>query len=143
MSSMRPVNGIISMPRLSTGREIEVKRYSTATTQATRRPVVATMAAILLANASVLASFSATVDVVAGKAALTVLADGPGIPEDIADRLFQPFVSGRPGGSGLGLAIVQRAVEAHRGLITVASAVGEGTTFTIFLPTNWSAEEDE
>ena len=69
--------------------------------------------------------------------------DGPGIPEDIADRLFQPFVSGRPGGSGLGLAIVQRAVEAHRGLITVTSAVGEGTTFTIFLPTNWSAEEDE
>jgi signal transduction histidine kinase len=74
---------------------------------------------------------------------LDVKDDGPGIPEDIADRLFQPFVSGRPGGSGLGLAIVQRAVEAHRGLITVTSAVGEGTTFTIFLPTNWSAEEDE
>jgi two-component system sensor histidine kinase PilS (NtrC family) len=74
---------------------------------------------------------------------LDVKDDGPGIPEDIADRLFQPFVSGRAGGSGLGLAIVQRAVEAHRGLITVTSAVGEGTTFTIFLPTNWSAEEDE
>jgi two-component system sensor histidine kinase PilS (NtrC family) len=74
---------------------------------------------------------------------LDVNDDGPGIPPDIADRLFEPFVSGRPGGSGLGLAIVQRAVEAHRGLITVTSAVGEGTTFTIFLPTNWSAEEDE
>jgi two-component system sensor histidine kinase PilS (NtrC family) len=73
---------------------------------------------------------------------LDVKDDGPGIPEDIADRLFQPFVSGRPGGSGLGLAIVQRAVEAHRGLITVASAVGEGTTFTIFLPAKWSAEDD-
>jgi two-component system sensor histidine kinase PilS (NtrC family) len=73
---------------------------------------------------------------------LDVKDDGPGIPEEIADRLFQPFVSGRPGGSGLGLAIVQRAVEAHRGLITVASAVGEGTTFTIFLPAKWSAEDD-
>lgn len=72
---------------------------------------------------------------------LDVRDDGPGIPDDIADRLFQPFVSGRPGGSGLGLAIVQRAVEAHQGLITVASAVGEGTTFTIFLPAKWSAEE--
>ena len=74
---------------------------------------------------------------------LDVQDDGPGIPDDIADRLFQPFVSGRPGGSGLGLAIVQRAVEAHRGLITVTSALGEGTTFTIFLPAKWSAEEDE
>lgn len=74
---------------------------------------------------------------------LDVIDDGPGIPADLTDRLFQPFVSGRPGGSGLGLAIVQRAVEAHRGLITVASAVGEGTTFTIFLPANWSAEDDE
>jgi len=74
---------------------------------------------------------------------LDVKDDGPGIPVDIADRLFQPFVSGRPGGSGLGLAIVQRAVEAHRGLITVSSAVGEGTTFTIFLPANWSAEDDQ
>lgn len=48
---------------------------------------VATMAAILLANASVLASFTATVDVVAGRAALTVLPDGPGIPEETLDRL--------------------------------------------------------
>lgn len=48
---------------------------------------VATTAAILLANASVLSSFTATVDVVAGTAGLTVLADGPGIPEETLDRL--------------------------------------------------------
>ena len=48
---------------------------------------VATMASILLANASVLASFAATVDLVAGKASLTVLADGPGIPEETLERL--------------------------------------------------------
>ncbi len=66
---------------------------------------------------------------------------GPGIPGEIRDRLFEPFVSGRPGGSGLGLAIVQRAVEAHRGLVLVESATGNGTTFTIFLPARMMAED--
>ncbi|HEY6948093.1 MAG TPA: ATP-binding protein [Gemmatimonadales bacterium] len=67
--------------------------------------------------------------------------NGPGIPPEIRDRLFQPFVSGRPGGSGLGLAIVQRAVEAHRGLVLVDSKPGAGTTFTILLPAQWTPEE--
>jgi two-component system sensor histidine kinase PilS (NtrC family) len=65
---------------------------------------------------------------------LRVRDDGPGIPEEVRGRLFQPFVSGRPGGTGLGLAIVQRTVEAHRGLIHVDSTPGRGTTFTILLP---------
>jgi two-component system sensor histidine kinase PilS (NtrC family) len=72
---------------------------------------------------------------------LQVRDTGPGIPEEIRDRLFQPFVSGRPGGSGLGLAIVQRAVEAHRGLVLVDSAPGSGTAFTIFLPAKMIAED--
>ena len=72
---------------------------------------------------------------------LQVRDNGPGIPEEIRERLFDPFVSGRPGGSGLGLAIVQRAVEAHRGLVLVDSAPGAGTTFTIFLPAKMMAED--
>src|SRR6478672_296981 len=72
---------------------------------------------------------------------LQVRDNGPGIPADIRDRLFDPFVSGRSGGSGLGLAIVQRAVEAHRGLVLVDSAPGSGTTFTIFLPAKMVAED--
>ncbi|HEX6104544.1 MAG TPA: ATP-binding protein [Gemmatimonadales bacterium] len=72
---------------------------------------------------------------------LQVRDTGPGIPDEIRDRLFDPFVSGRPGGSGLGLAIVQRAVEAHRGLVLVDSAPGGGTTFTIFLPAKMMAED--
>ncbi|MEO7986583.1 MAG: ATP-binding protein [Gemmatimonadales bacterium] len=71
---------------------------------------------------------------------LQVRDTGPGIPEEIRDRLFQPFVSGRTGGSGLGLAIVQRAVEAHRGLVLVDSSPGNGTAFTIFLPAKTIAE---
>jgi len=72
---------------------------------------------------------------------LQVRDNGPGIPEEVRERLFQPFVSGRSGGSGLGLAIVQRAVEAHRGLVLVDSAPGSGTTFTIFLPAKMVAED--
>jgi two-component system sensor histidine kinase PilS (NtrC family) len=72
---------------------------------------------------------------------LQVRDNGPGIPSDIRDRLFEPFVSARQGGSGLGLAIVQRAVEAHRGLVLVESGAGLGTTFTIFLPAKMLAED--
>jgi two-component system sensor histidine kinase PilS (NtrC family) len=72
---------------------------------------------------------------------LQIRDNGPGIPEEVRERLFQPFVSGRSGGSGLGLAIVQRAVEAHRGLVLVDSAAGSGTTFTIFLPAKMVAED--
>lgn len=72
---------------------------------------------------------------------LQVRDDGPGIDPELREQLFQPFVSGRPGGSGLGLAIVQRAVEAHRGLVLVDSAPGAGTTFTILLHLKGPTEE--
>jgi signal transduction histidine kinase len=72
---------------------------------------------------------------------LEVRDDGPGIPEELRDRLFQPFVTGRSGGTGLGLAIVQRAVEAHRGLVLVDSGPDRGTTFTIFFPARRINEE--
>ena len=72
---------------------------------------------------------------------LEVKDTGPGIPEELRQRLFQPFVTGRVGGTGLGLAIVQRAVEAHRGMVLVDSHLGKGTTFTIFFPARRAAEE--
>lgn len=66
---------------------------------------------------------------------------GPGVSAEILPKLFEPFVTGRPGGTGLGLAIVQRAVQAHRGLIFCDTARGQGTTFSVFLPARFSAEE--
>jgi two-component system, NtrC family, sensor histidine kinase PilS len=72
---------------------------------------------------------------------VTVTDNGPGIPEALRARLFEPFVTGRAGGTGLGLAIVQRAVEAHRGLVLVDSEPGRGTTFTVFLPAARRREE--
>jgi len=71
---------------------------------------------------------------------LVIQDTGPGIPEEVLDRLFEPFVTGRPGGTGLGLAIVQRAVDAHRGIVMVDST-RRGTTFTIFFPAKMRAEE--
>ncbi|HVS20605.1 MAG TPA: ATP-binding protein [Pyrinomonadaceae bacterium] len=60
---------------------------------------------------------------------------GRGIaPEDIS-KVFEPYYSTRETGTGLGLAIVKKAVDDHHGTISVKSKVGEGTTFTITLPT--------
>ncbi len=64
---------------------------------------------------------------------LQVIDNGPGIPEDIRDRIFYPLVSGREGGSGLGLSIAQSVVELHQGMIDVDSRPGK-TCFTILIP---------
>lgn len=73
-------------------------------------------------------------------ALLRVIDNGPGIDPDLRERLFTPFVSGRTGGSGLGLAIVQRAVQAHRGLVLCQSEAGRGTSFTVLLPSGTGSE---
>lgn len=73
--------------------------------------------------------------------ALRVSDNGPGIPDAVRERLFEPFVTGRTGGTGLGLAIVQRAVVAHRGMVLVDSASGRGTTFTVYFPAGRRKEE--
>jgi signal transduction histidine kinase len=65
---------------------------------------------------------------------LRISDDGPGIPTDITDRIFNPFFTTKPQGSGLGLAIVRKIVDAHDGRIDVATAAGQGTTFTVYLP---------
>jgi PAS domain S-box-containing protein len=65
---------------------------------------------------------------------LVVEDDGPGIPPELRDRLFRPFVTGRSDGIGLGLFLVHRIVELHRGRIEVAPRGGGGTVFTVHLP---------
>ena len=59
--------------------------------------------------------------------------NGPGVPEDIRDYIFQPLVSGRDGGSGLGLTLAQTFVQEHHGTIGCESVPGR-TDFTIILP---------
>jgi len=64
---------------------------------------------------------------------VTVRDTGPGIPEDIRDALFDPFVTTKPSGSGLGLALVAKIIGEHGGLIEVDSRPGR-TDFRVFLP---------
>lgn len=59
--------------------------------------------------------------------------NGPGIPDDLAGKVFFPLVSGREGGSGLGLSLAQSYVHQHHGLIEFESVPGR-TCFTILLP---------
>jgi signal transduction histidine kinase len=69
------------------------------------------------------------------RARIEVTDSGRGIvPEDIS-KVFEPYYSTKETGTGLGLAIVKKAIEDHDGTISVKSKVGEGTTFTITLPT--------
>jgi two-component system nitrogen regulation sensor histidine kinase GlnL len=64
---------------------------------------------------------------------LQIIDNGPGIPEDIRERIFYPLVSGRAGGTGLGLALAQSFVQHHQGSIEASSAPGQ-TCFTLRLP---------
>ena len=64
---------------------------------------------------------------------LQVIDDGPGVPVEIRDRIFNPLVSGREGGSGLGLALVQTFVQNHGGVVEYDSRPGR-TVFTLLLP---------
>lgn len=71
---------------------------------------------------------------------IEVADDGPGIPPDQVEALFQPMVSGRAEGSGLGLTIAQKLVGQHGGLIEVDSEPGH-TVFRVVLPLAPSEEE--
>jgi signal transduction histidine kinase len=65
---------------------------------------------------------------------IAIADDGPGIPEDIRARIFEPFVSRSPGGTGLGLAIVARVMAAHGGSVALVTRPGWTTCFALSLP---------
>ena len=59
--------------------------------------------------------------------------EGPGIAEELKDKLFMPLISGREGGTGLGLGIAQSLIQQHSGLVELKDKKQE-TTFSIYLP---------
>jgi signal transduction histidine kinase len=60
--------------------------------------------------------------------------DGPGIPPELVNRIFEPFYTTKTRGMGVGLAICQRIIQAHNGRIEVNNKLPKGTQFNIFLP---------
>ncbi len=67
-------------------------------------------------------------------ARVTIRDTGPGMPSEVKERLFEPFVTTRASGHGLGLAIVRKVVEKHHGEVRFESVPGEGTTWVVRLP---------
>ncbi|GIX18167.1 MAG: hypothetical protein KatS3mg119_2353 [Rhodothalassiaceae bacterium] len=67
----------------------------------------------------------------AGRVEITVADNGPGVPEELGERIFLPFFTTKPGGEGIGLALVRRIVVAHRGRIACRRAEGGGAVFTL------------
>ena len=70
---------------------------------------------------------------------------GHGMSEETKERIFEPFFTTKEAGqgTGLGLSIVFSAVRRHAGFVDVASRLGKGTTFTIFLPARRPEEEED
>ncbi len=59
---------------------------------------------------------------------------GPGVPDDQRDRIFEPYVTTKPGGTGLGLALAKQTVVAHGGTLRIETAEGAGASFVMELP---------
>jgi two-component system nitrogen regulation sensor histidine kinase GlnL len=75
-------------------------------------------------------------------AEVSVIDDGPGVPEALGNDVFYPMISGRPEGTGLGLAIAQSLVNQHEGIIECESTPGR-TEFRILLPIDNATDRDE
>jgi len=67
---------------------------------------------------------------------ITVADNGIGIPQNVMDKIFQPFFTTKPTGqgTGLGLSLSYDIVKAHEGEIKIANAEGDGATFIVRLP---------
>lgn len=80
-----------------------------------------------------------------GEVIISIEDNGPGIPDDIKDKVLQPFFTTKKGtqGTGLGLSITNDIVLAHGGRIKIDSEPGEGTTFRIHLPISGWADISE
>ncbi len=93
----------------------------------------------LLRNASEAMRARGAIDVAVsrdGAGIVVTIADhGPGIPDELRQRVFEPYFTTKRDGTGLGLALVRQTVEAHSGTITVADTPGGGATFSIVLST--------
>ena len=65
--------------------------------------------------------------------AVTIADHGPGITDELRQRVFEPYFTTKQDGTGLGLALVRQTIEAHNGTITAEETPGGGATFSVVL----------
>lgn len=93
----------------------------------------------MIKNAIEAMPFGGEIDIVVeliseNKLLIRIHDQGPGIPQEIIQRLGEPFYTTKENGTGLGLMISQRIIEAHHGTLNIRSGQDEGTTIDILLP---------
>ena len=69
-----------------------------------------------------------------GAVLIRVVDHGPGVPAQLRERVFDPYVTTKSEGTGLGLALVRQTVETHGGKVRVSETAGGGATFEVTLP---------
>jgi len=99
--------------------------------------------AVQVSDGPVKVWLEATLDDDLNHCLIRVRDDGPGIPEELMDDLFQPFVTSRQGGTGLGLATAQRIVYSHGGTIMGQNRAGGGAEFVVTIPLVSSPHQPE
>jgi signal transduction histidine kinase len=72
---------------------------------------------------------------------ISVADNGAGIPPDMLEGIWEPYVTSKPGGTGLGLAIARQAVWAHDGTVEATSTLGQGTEIQFTIPANGTSAE--
>ena len=68
------------------------------------------------------------------KVVIIIQDNGIGIPQDIINRIYEPYVTSKDNGTGLGLAIVNKIIEEHNGTIKIENRIKDGVKITIMLP---------
>jgi two-component system nitrogen regulation sensor histidine kinase NtrY len=90
----------------------------------------------ILRNASEACEEQGDVEIIAapdngGGVRIEIRDHGPGVPADMAERIFDPYCTGKAGGTGLGLALVKQTIEMHGGSIRLTETPGGGATFVV------------
>jgi signal transduction histidine kinase len=126
-------------PQVTEAADVEVVKAATDCAVALDRALMRRVLANLCLNA-IEASRPARARIHLGvartreRAVLTVADEGPGIPRDLRERIFDPYFTTKGSGTGLGLAIVKKIVLQHGGDIQAGERPGGGASFAIALP---------
>jgi two-component system sensor histidine kinase FlrB len=123
---------------LQPGQAVQVTRPASGVFLAGNRETLAGALLNLATNALQAAGPSAAVRIIAHasslQAEISIVDNGPGIDEDLARRIFDPFFTSRPDGTGLGLSVARSIARAHQGEVALLSGTPGATTFVLRLP---------